>query len=690
MVQTRGPESPGILKQNLPCAGRGETIVTTSPMSAGDMTPFIRRMHKQCKPGQMFREVPVNSAQAGATLLQVDTFWPAVESLGVHYRTFEDDGVGMSPAEIPRFLNAFGGSGKTIGIDDDNFGIGFKVSTLPDNRYGIVILTLKDGFTSMMWLWTDPSTDKIGARHLVSSETFESEDFDEIVAMSGTPSVIVLGTPEQPRVFEALPIDGIDWADPLPQWIKDAGHGTCFIMLGNERFAHGDESSKYDTLGETKYGVPTELSKRFWHLPLPVKVRNYANFGDRALWPTERPVGGGTWRSSVGLAEYLQDASRVSASGEVEVEARGLKATVSWFIFDRRDDGDPRQKQGPQRGDRISEPFIGARFESHPGVVEVMDLLTAQYAESRLTNWVGPREIARRIGIIVTPNPDAEVWQDGTRTMLRYNREGIAAELPWSEWANVFVDLHPEEIKVLLAEHYASKRGDLTMGLSDDDYKRLGSRFSEWLLRHATAMKKINTKGKEKSPLTEDPDGTETVLSDGGSGERHGGRGTATPARLRRTNPTPVRAAADGEQAPASDSKSYSTLPRADFGEVGDPCYAMEYMQGGHCVSVNENHFYWQSFQAALIDAYRDQGEEFRASLVEAARPVWLSSASLAVAHQLALAKKYPEHHDVLMSPVALTAALAGIRNHLEVASGPVGKHLGIQKKKRAAESKAA
>ena len=78
----------------------------TVTMTAPDATALILRAYKDCTPGQMFREVPVNSFQAGATKMRADAYWPAVEQIGVHYRTFEDDGCGMLPDELPRFLNA--------------------------------------------------------------------------------------------------------------------------------------------------------------------------------------------------------------------------------------------------------------------------------------------------------------------------------------------------------------------------------------------------------------------------------------------------------------------------------------------------------------------------------------------------------------------------------------------------------
>lgn len=660
----------------------------TVTMTAPDATALILRAHKDCTPGQMFREVPVNSFQAGATKMRADTFWPAVGQIGVHYRTFEDDGCGMLPDELPRFLNAFGGSGKTIGIEDENYGIGFKTSALPENRAGVVVLALKDHITSMMWLWTDPNTGQIGARRLLDPSGFEStNDFHEAVAYSGSTEVLVLDVGDGP-MYDSFEISGVDWADPLPQWIKDAGHGSCFVMLGNHYFDPTEDPSKFDTVGnlagtKTKYGMLSELNARFWSLPLPVELRSYPDFTDRSKWPTSKPTRE-HWRLGEGLEDYLNRSARVIETGEVEIEAAGLAATAYWFIFARRPEDGPRPKQGPQRGDRISEPFLGALYESHPDVVEVMDLATASTgAFQRMKNWIGPTEVIRQIGIIVVPNPEAELWQDGTRTMLRYRRNGNPSGMPWAEWGEDFAAKMPPEIRALVDAFYA-KSVDEIDGLTDDDYKRLGDKFGSWM-RYAKAVLKFSKSGSLMAPTEEDPKGGVKVSSDNPDGPPTTG-GTTTKAKRRKGRPASMATyKATSTTAPARSVKEYDDLPHAVWGDVEESWMAMEYDPANHRVVVNQDHLYWKSFTAALVDTYRDLGPAAHIAVIKAAEPTWLSSASLVVAHQMKLAEEAPDKRRELLEPMALNAGLAGIRNHLDAASGPIGKAIGAMRKKKGA-----
>ena len=55
----------------------------------------------------------------------------------------------------------YGGGGKPIGAEHENFGIGAKVTLLPWNREGIVVISYKDGVASMIRLAYDADDERV-------------------------------------------------------------------------------------------------------------------------------------------------------------------------------------------------------------------------------------------------------------------------------------------------------------------------------------------------------------------------------------------------------------------------------------------------------------------------------------------------------------------------------------------------
>lgn len=121
-------------------------------MGVTNVPALIARTYRESHAFQWAREAWANSIEAGAQRLRFGIEWRAVENKGVYRRIILDDGCGLTPDEISTFLNNYGGGGKPTGGEHENFGIGFKSLVLPWNKYGVVIVTLKDGVTSMAWI----------------------------------------------------------------------------------------------------------------------------------------------------------------------------------------------------------------------------------------------------------------------------------------------------------------------------------------------------------------------------------------------------------------------------------------------------------------------------------------------------------------------------------------------------------
>src|SRR5579863_7484309 len=178
-------------------------------MEFRDPDAQIERNYRDSHPFQWAREALQNSLEAGATRVQFDIEWQGVRNRRVYRRTIIDNGAGLSCDEMPLF-NTYGGSGKPIGGEHENFGIGFKSSVLPWNHEGVVVISLKSGQQNMMWLDRDPRNGKYGVRYF---------------RLGGNNETIV--PPFQDPEYD------VDWRCVLPEWVHAAGHGTALVLLGN-------------------------------------------------------------------------------------------------------------------------------------------------------------------------------------------------------------------------------------------------------------------------------------------------------------------------------------------------------------------------------------------------------------------------------------------------------------------------
>ena len=105
----------------------------------------------------MGSENAINAIEAGATRLEFTVEWQGVEKHGVYRRLIADNGSGMDKDQLQEFFNTFGGGGKPIGSEHENFGIGAKVTLLPWNHLGVVVISWQDGEANMIRIRRDES-----------------------------------------------------------------------------------------------------------------------------------------------------------------------------------------------------------------------------------------------------------------------------------------------------------------------------------------------------------------------------------------------------------------------------------------------------------------------------------------------------------------------------------------------------
>src|SRR5690242_5102812 len=98
-------------------------------------------LYGETAPLQYVRELWKNAEEAGATKVRYGFEWQGIEATGIYRRYIADNGIGMDADELVEFFSKFGESGKTIGTRHDNFGVGAKLTLIPWNSAGVVIVS---------------------------------------------------------------------------------------------------------------------------------------------------------------------------------------------------------------------------------------------------------------------------------------------------------------------------------------------------------------------------------------------------------------------------------------------------------------------------------------------------------------------------------------------------------------------
>ncbi len=101
------------------------------PMETAGTQHLVNRTYRESGPFQWARETYINAREAGATRVEFGIEWQAVANKGVYRRLIADNGSGMDAEQMVEFFNTYGGGGKPIGGEHENFGVGAKTSLLP-------------------------------------------------------------------------------------------------------------------------------------------------------------------------------------------------------------------------------------------------------------------------------------------------------------------------------------------------------------------------------------------------------------------------------------------------------------------------------------------------------------------------------------------------------------------------------
>jgi hypothetical protein len=424
--------------------------------NAEETARAIERDYRMTAAHQWARELLVNSQQAGATKA-VFGFHAASAAQGIWRMQVSDDGFGMDPDEIVGFFKSYGASGKAVGGEHDNMGIGAKTSLLPWNQQGLVVISVNAGEGSMIHILKQG--DEYGLR---------SFDYGD-----GTEGVVT-----DPGFYDAE--WGVTWSESIPAWIAE--HGTVVILLGNERGQHTylgnpdrDEWSSQSAL--SKY-----LNGKFWDLEqldvdvIEMQSADVRTFDAEQVW--RRHIIG--WKRETLYPEGLtgkRDGKLVTLPSTVEhsgVAALTDGTKVHWFVH----------RDGVRTKDMREHP-------ASVGTISVLHQNEMFSVTRHLTHfrWFGvPQESARkRVSFVIEPLPAGEdvvrgVYMTADRSRLLVRGGGNAgAELPISEWGEEFAESLPDALTALRstgATDSASKREirERLLKLFGDRWRNRGNR----------------------------------------------------------------------------------------------------------------------------------------------------------------------------------------------------------------------
>lgn len=450
--------------------GKEVVYLPGAEMGASGIGHFIERAHREGGERQWLREAVQNSIEANADRIQVGIHWPSVEAEGVYRKMIVDNGEGMSPEELVRFFNQYGASGKKVGGEHENFGIGIKASTLDWNKAGLVVVSKKKGQDArMITIYKDASDGKFRLRKFK------------------------VGDKEGEVVRHFVEASGLDWRK-LPELMKE--QGTMLVMLGNDRA----KDTVWGEEGRDSSGLKADslyLNTRFYAFPDNVQI-NAVELSNRtrSSWPQNEQT------ARIGNQKLFSRYARGSLAAIVDpggtgvedsIESKGTEALqdgtkVHWFL---RKPVDVSSDHIETRGS-ISVLYKNELFERTNSAI-IFKNAGIYYPELQKRVWL----------VVEPPLRDASkaiggVLPESSRNRLVWEPHGEASrDLPISEWLNEFADRLPEPILRSITD--IENRQDT----QDTDFKH---ELAELLKRWKLATVGVDKAGDQPRPTAGTPD----------------------------------------------------------------------------------------------------------------------------------------------------------------------------------------
>lgn len=435
---------------------------------------MLDREYRNTPRFQWARELVRNGIEADATKIRIGIEWQALSAKGVYRLQYADDGIGMDRDQLRDYMRTLGKGSKVVGGPHDNYALGCRMTLLPWNPAGVVVISqVAGGEPNMVKFEFDPGANEGDGEYVLVEEEWENPQSGESSRSTVYP----------PYVNEE---EGFNWADTVPDIVTDAGHGTTFILLGatgNEDTVNGDPG-RNESLREMGRRY---FNTRFWDLPDTVDLKFLEIAENKENWPRAEndPQATYQWRTVRGAKALVNYKRR---NGAATLRDRGMivlpdGTKAHWWL---------------RHEPRVDTGGIGGSLSGFLAVLYRNELYNHAYAnrddgDTRVGASVyrlfgiGHDDVRKRVFIVLEPpeydeaTGDEGVAPSTGRADLYWVGHGISSRsVKVADWAEQFGDRMPRAIQDALREARdvnASNAAD-----RDDRLKRVMERFSKrWL-----------------------------------------------------------------------------------------------------------------------------------------------------------------------------------------------------------------
>ncbi len=418
---------------------------------------LLDREYRNSPAYQWARELARNGIEADAETIRFGVEWEGVLATGAYRMQYADDGHGMIKDLLREYMVTLGKGGKVVGGPHDNYALGSRMTLLPWNPNGVVVISMVDGEPWMVKLVFDPDAAEGEGEYVLEEVAWTDEYGDEHMSTV------------YPPYYD--PDLGLDWADTIPDFIRKKGHGTTFVLLGRsdtDNTIDGDpeRGERHRYLGRKHF------NQRFWELPPGVTLQVVEMPENPADWPkspSERTkYQNRTVRGAKSLIEYkntagddfvaakdtvpLPDGTQVHwwLRTEAKVETGGIGASSGFISVLYRGELYGTANADQEDGDTR----IGAAVYRQFGI-------TSDVMRRKIFLVIEPPEYDETTGA-------AGVAPSTGRADLYWMGAGLSSRsVKPADWSEEFGEKMPKEILDALNAEYASREH------SDDREERL-------------------------------------------------------------------------------------------------------------------------------------------------------------------------------------------------------------------------